>query len=202
MCKKNWFYSFQKEKKFLSLGWISNHSLTIFQRLSQCLSSLGSSGFLNCCSLPGSSKEVISHNACLLLSPQFSLSDAPFLELQGGDQSPLLAVGVGSDWGLAQGLTWSCGHSWWVGPGAWQSRVGTPVRKRTQNTIRWHASLFVLGFLAPVQPSHRVAAQGADVVGISLGPPEVLQKPAQEKPSTTKGELENSGLLHWWAQRS
>ena len=48
---------------------------------------------------------MISHNACLLLSPQFSLSDAPFLELQGGDQSPLLAVGVGSDWGLAQGLT-------------------------------------------------------------------------------------------------
>ena len=31
-----------------------------------------------------------------LPSPQVSLSDAPFLGAQGGDQSPLLPVGVGS----------------------------------------------------------------------------------------------------------
>ena len=30
----------------------------------------------------------------------------------------------------------------------------------------------------------------------------MLQKPVLEKPSTTLGELENSGLLCWWAQRS
>ena len=30
----------------------------------------------------------------------------------------------------------------------------------------------------------------------------VLQKPVIEKPSTTFGELENSGLSHWQAQRS
>ena len=31
-----------------------------------------------------------------LWSPQISLSDAPFLGAQGGDQSPLLPFGVGS----------------------------------------------------------------------------------------------------------
>ena len=30
----------------------------------------------------------------------------------------------------------------------------------------------------------------------------LLQKPVLKKPSTTLGELENSGLLRWWAQRS
>ena len=30
----------------------------------------------------------------------------------------------------------------------------------------------------------------------------MLQKPVLEKASTTLGELENSGLLCWWAQRS
>ena len=39
-------------------------------------------------------------------------------------------------------------------------------------------------------------------VGISLGPPEMLQKPVHKKPSTTLGELENSDLLCQWAQRS
>ena len=45
-------------------------------------------------------------------------------------------------------------------------------------------------------------AQGAGVVGILLGPPEMLQKPVLGKPSTTLGESENSSLLCWWAQRS
>ena len=150
------------------------------------------------------------HNPSLFPSPQVSLSDAPFLGAQGGDQSPLPPVGVGFCLGIGPGalpypvavrgeLVHPSNECSW---GLAVQRVGMLVQKRIQKTIRWHASLFVLGFLAPVQPSHRVAAQGADVVGISLGPPEVLQKPAQEKPSTTKGELENSGLLHWWAQRS
>ena len=88
-----------------------------------------SPGFLNCCSLPGSSREVIIHNASLLPSPQFSLSDAPLLGAQGGDQSPLLPVGVGPHRGLALGLyliLWPFLVSWSVPPmspvGAWPSR--------------------------------------------------------------------------------
>ena len=46
------------------------------------------------------------------------------------------------------------------------------------------------------------AAQGAGVVGISLGPPEMLQKPVLKKPSTALRGLENSGLLHQQAQSS
>ena len=55
-----------------------------------------------------------------------------------------------------------------------------------------------------LQPSQATSlvAQGASMVGISLGPPEMLQKPVLEKPSTTLRELENSGLLCQWAQRS
>ena len=32
------------------------------------------------------------------------------------------------------------------------------------------------------------------MIGISLGPPEMLQKPVLKKPSTIRGELENSGF--------
>ena len=56
----------------------------------------------------------------------------------------------------------------------------------------------------PLRPRQAtsLAAQGAGMVGISLRPPEMLQKPVLKKPSTTLGELENSGLLHRRAQRS
>ena len=47
-----------------------------------------------------------------------------------------------------------------------------------------------------------LAAQRAGVVGVLLGPPEMLQKPVLGKKSPTLGELENSGLLCWRAQRS
>ena len=36
-----------------------------------------------------------------------------------------------------------------------------------------------------------LVAQGTGVVGILVGPPEMLQKPVLEKPSITLGELEN-----------
>ena len=39
----------------------------------------------------------------------------------------------------------------------------------------------------------------ADMLNVHV---RVLQKPVIEKPSTTLGELENSGLSHWRAQRS
>ena len=69
------------------------------------------------------------------------------------------------------------------------------VRLSTQFHLEWIPSL---------QPSRAtsLAAQEADVVGISLGPPEMLQKPVIEKPNTTFRELENSGLLCQRAQRS
>ena len=44
------------------------------------------------------------HNMSLFPSPQVSLSDVPFLGAQGGDQSPLLPIGVGPpNWGPALG---------------------------------------------------------------------------------------------------
>ena len=69
-----------------------------------------------------------------LPSPQFSLSDAPFLGAQGGDQSPFLPVGVYPDWGLAPEpylILWPFLVSWSIPPislaGAWLSRVRTTV---------------------------------------------------------------------------
>ena len=82
------------------------------------------------------------HNASLLPSPQVSLTVAPFLgaprrlsvtmppfsspylmlpfwELQGGDQSPFVPVGVGPDWGLALGpylILWPFLVSWSIPP--------------------------------------------------------------------------------------
>ena len=94
----------KKKKKFLSLCAISNHALTIFQRLSQCLS-------------PGSYKAVISHNASLLLSPGSPYLMLPPWECQGGDQSPLLPAGVGLDWELApRPYLWPFLVSWSVPP--------------------------------------------------------------------------------------
>ena len=43
------------------------------------------------------------HNPSLFPSPQVSLSDAPFLGAQGGDQSPLPPVGVGFCLGIGPG---------------------------------------------------------------------------------------------------
>ena len=95
------------------------------------------------------------HNASLPPNPKVSLSDAPFLGAQGGDQSPLLPIGVGSCLGIGPGtlpypvaipgelVHPSNEYSW--GSAIW--RVRTPVQKRTQNTIRWHASSFASGFL-------------------------------------------------------
>ena len=66
------------------------------------------------------------------------------------------------------------------------------------------ACLFVHLGVPLLQPSQAtsLAAQGVGMVGILLGPPEMLQKPVVKKPSTTLRELENAGILRWWAQRS
>ena len=184
---------------------------------SQCLPSPQPLGFLNCCSFPGSSKEVISHSASLVLSPQFSLSDAPFLGAQslwevppGRYQSPLLPVEVGPNWELAPGpylILWPFLVSWSAPPRspvrAQPSRESEHRSEREPRILSGGGSP-CLSRVPSLQPGRatNLAAQGAGVVVISLGPPEMLQKPVIEKPSTTLGELENSGLLHRWAQRS
>ena len=163
--QKELVLQFQKEK-FLSLCSISNYTLAVIQRLSQCLPSPESPGLLNCCSLPRSSKEVISHNASFLLSPQFSLYDSPFL-------------GAPRRWSVSStrwGRTWletspvalpdpvaipgelfrpsnesSRGLAVW--------KVRTLVWKRTQNTIRWHDSSSQ-GSFSPAWPSHQSDVSG------------------------------------------
>ena len=143
---------------------ISNHSLTILQRLSQCLPSPESSGFLNCYSLPGSSKEVSSQDTFLLLSSQFSLSDAPFL-------------GAPRRWSVSSSTHWI--KTSWLGTGPRPlpdpvaipgelvcpfnesgqgsaiQRVRAPFQKSTENTIRYHTSLFVSGSSALTWLSHQ-----------------------------------------------
>ena len=148
------------------------------------------------------------HSASLLLSPQVSLTVAPFLGAPGGDQSPLLPVGVGSAWGPAQGLICPmAGPGKLVHPsnessGAQPSGASEhwPEREPIYHQV---AHLLICHGLPSLQPSQAtsLAAQGFSVVGISLGPPEMLQKPVLKKSSTTLGELESSGLLPRQAQR-
>ena len=93
---------------------------------------------------------IYNHSEVITIPPffqssQVSLSDAPFLGAQGGDQS-LLQIWVVLCLGTSPGaLPYPVGipgelvhpsnePSW----GSTIQRVGTPVRKRTQNTVRWH----------------------------------------------------------------
>ena len=141
----------------------------------------------------------------------------PSWELQGGDQSPLLPVGVAPAWGLAPGpylILWPFLVCWSVPPmspvRAWPSGESdacakeNPKYRQVVHLLVCLSTQFHLKWLPSLQPDRAtsLAAQGAGVVEISLGPPEMWQKPVIKKPSTTLRELENSGLLHWWAQRS
>ena len=134
-----------------------------------------------------------------LRSPQVSPSDAPFRGAQGGDQSPLLPVGVGSCLGTGPGalpypvtipgelvchsrvqLGLSCPECWNTGP--------------KENLEYCQVACLLVHLRVPsLQPgrARSLAVQGTGVVGILLGPPEMLLKPVLEKPSTTLGELEN-----------
>ena len=113
-------------------------------------------GFLHCCSLPGSSKKVIS-----------------------------LPVWGDLTGGWSQGLTGSCGHSWraclflqWArsGPGCPESQ-NTGLKENPEYCQVVH--LLVCLRFPSLQPGQATSppAQGASMVGISLGPPEMLQKP-------------------------
>ena len=134
----------------------------------------------------------------------------PSWERQGDDQSPLLPSGVGPDWGLALGgdlILWPFLVSWsslqWVRSGL--SRLKSQNASPKENPENcWVACLLIRLGVPPLWPSQAtsLATQGAGVVSISLGPPEMFQKPVIEKPSTILRELENSGVLHQWTQRS
>ena len=88
-------------------------------------------------------------------SSQVSLSDAPFLGAQGGDQSLLLPIGVVFCLGTSPralpnpvGIPGELVHpSNEPSRGSTIQRVGTPVRKRTRNTVRWHTFSFISGLL-------------------------------------------------------
>ena len=134
----------------------------------------------------------------------------PSWELQGGDQSPLLPIGVGPDWGLALGpylILWPLLVSCPVPP---KSLVGAQLSGESEHWSEREPGILLGGVplrssQAPLLQSSQAtsqAAKRAGMVGISLEPPEMLQKPVLEKPSPTLRVLENSGLLHQWAQRT
>ena len=188
--QKELVLQFAKRKNFLSLGSISNHALTNIQRLSQCLPSPESSGFLSYCSLPGSSEEVVT------IAPFSWIPSSPYLmlpswELQGGDQSPLLPTGVGPDWRLALGpylILWPLLVGWSIPP---MSPVGTRLSRELEHQCDREPGIPLGGMpphlsrssFAPDCWATFLAAQGAGVVGILLGPPEMLQKPVIDNPT-------------------
>ena len=179
ICKNNWLCSFKKKKKiFHSVQSAITHSQSF-------------RGY---------------HSASLLLSPQVSLTVAPFLGAQGGDQSPLLPVGVGSCPGALPYPVAVPGEL--VRPSN-ESGQGSAIRRGRTSVEREPGipsggCLLLHRRVPSFQPCQATSltAQGTGVVGISPGPPEMLQKPVLKKPSTTHAELENSGLLRWRAQRN
>ena len=126
----------------------------------------------------------------------------PSWDLQGGDQSPLLPIRVGPDWGLAAGphlILWPSLVSWSIPPMS-PDRAQPPGESE-----RWSEREPRIpsggvppypfrGSSTPTQPSTQSGGSGDGMVAILLGPPEMLQKPVLEKPSTTLRELENSGF--------
>ena len=145
----------------ISLHSISNHTLTIIQRLSQCLPSSESPGFLNHCPLPGSPKEIISHDASL---PPESTGFLNCSSLPGSSRR--WSVSSSIRWGrfyLGTGpgpslILWPFLVSWSIPP---MSLVGlshpehwNTILKENPYTIRWRAFSFVLGFLcsSPAKP--------------------------------------------------
>ena len=178
--------------------------------LSQCLPSSESPGFLNHCPLPGSPKEVLSHDASL---PPESAGFLNCSSLPGSSRR--WSVSSSTHWGrfcLGTGpgpylILWPFLVSWSIPPmspaGARPSRASEHQSER-ESIYRQVAWLLVCLGVPSLHPSQAtsLAVQRFSMIGISLGPPEMLQKLVLEKPSTTLGELEKSGLLHWRAQRS
>ena len=102
------------------------------------------------------------------MPPFFRVPSSPYLilpswELQGGDRSPLLQVGVGPDWGLASGpylILWPFLVSWSVPPmspvRAWLSGESEHGSEREPGTLSGGASpRSSLGSFAPARPNHQ-----------------------------------------------
>ena len=76
----------------------------------------------------------------------------------------------------------------------WLSRLESWITGLKKNLEHCHVVYLLIHLRIPsLQPSRAtsLAPQGAGVVGISLGPSEMLQKPVLGKPSTALDELEN-----------
>ena len=161
ICKKNWLCSFKK-KINLSLRSISNHTLTIIQRLSQCLPSPESPGFLNCCFLPGSPRRW---------SVSSSTRWGRFLP---GDPPRSLTLPCGRSWRVGLSLQWV------------RSGLSHPERQnispKENPEYRQVACLLFHLRVPSFQPCQATSltAQGTGVIGISPGPPEMLLKPVLE----------------------
>ena len=115
----------------------------------------------------------------------------PSWELQGGDQSPLLPIGVGPDWRLALGpylILWPLLVGWSIPP---MSPVGTRLSRELEHQCEREPGIpsggmpphLSQGSFAPDCRATFLAAQGAGVVGILLGPPEMLQKSVIDNPT-------------------
>ena len=118
-----------------------------------------------------------------LPSPQFSLSDAPFLGAQGSDQPPLLPIGVGPCLGTGPEpyfFLWPFLLSWSVPPMS-RSGLSHPENQNTgpKENLEHRQLVHLLVHLPVPSQATSLAAQGAGVVGISLGPLEMLQQPGQ-----------------------
>ena len=125
----------------------------------------------------------------------------PSWELQGGDQSPLLPVGVGLDWGLAPGpYLWPFLVSWSIPP---MNLVRAQSPRKSEHQSEREPRILSggtppclsQGSFTLAQLSHQSIDSGGWHCWNLTEAPEMLQKPVLEKPSTTLGELENSGLL-------
>jgi hypothetical protein len=103
----------------------------------------------------------------------------------GVDQTPVLPSGMGPDWELtfSEGLLSLDEIARQVGTlllgvqlGQDYSECWNSRQRRTQNTVGWHTTLFGPESLPTLVLSSHQLVQGARMVGILLGPPEMLWK--------------------------
>ena len=155
----NWFCSFQKK---ISLTLFNQQSHTHNHSEAITMPPFPQGPRFPLLLLPSwESQGVVIHDASLPLSPQFSLSDAPFLgaprrwsvfSTHWGktwlDTSP---VALPDPVAIPSELVRPSNESR-RGLAIW--RVRTLIGKRTWNTVRWRASPFILGFLhsSPAKP--------------------------------------------------
>ena len=149
---------------------------------------------------------IHSHSEVITVPPFSQVSRSPYLmlpswELQGGDQPPLLPIGVGvPDWGLAPGpylILWPILVSWPILPvnsvGAWPSREWEWRSEREPGIPSDGAPpCSSQGSSAPTRPSHQSGGsrggRGWNLTGASRNVAETSTR--EKKPHTWRvGEL-------------